>query len=106
MTTSYCVILSTAGNKDEAEHLAELLVSRQLAACVQIVNILSTYIWQGKFTKEAEYLLVIKTAAHLYSEVETIILENHSYEVPEIIQIPIVQGLPAYLTWISENTKS
>lgn len=105
MTTSFCVILTTS-SKDEAERLAEMLVSRKLAACVQIVNIASTYMWQGKITKEAEFLLLIKTTAHLYPAVETAIMENHSYEVPEIIQIPITRGLPAYLTWVGENTKS
>ncbi len=105
MTKSYDIILTTTGSKEEADRLAEMLVSRQLAACVQVINIGSTYMWQGKITQEAEFLLLIKTASHLYSEVEKIIVENHSYEIPEIIQIPIVQGLPAYLAWIDENTK-
>lgn len=105
MTKSYDIILTTTGSKEEADRLAEMLVSRQLAACVQVINIGSTYMWQGKITQEAEFLLLIKTASHLYSEVEKIIVENHSYEIPEIIQIPIGQGLPAYLAWIDENTK-
>lgn len=105
MTKSYDIILTTTGSKEEADRLAEMLISRQLAACVQVINIGSTYMWQGKITQEAEFLLLIKTASHLYSEVEKIIVENHSYEIPEIIQIPIVQGLPAYLAWIDENTK-
>jgi len=105
MTKSYDIILTTTGSKEEADRLAEMLVSRQLAACVQVINIGSTYMWQGKITQEAEFLLLIKTASHLYSEVEKIIVENHSYEIPEIIQIPIVQGLPAYLARIDENTK-
>ena len=105
MTKSYDIILTTTGSKEEADRFAEMLISRQLAACVQVINIGSTYMWQGKITQEAEFLLLIKTASHLYSEVEKIIVENHSYEIPEIIQIPIVQGLPAYLAWIDENTK-
>ncbi|MEN6299222.1 MAG: divalent-cation tolerance protein CutA [Anaerolineaceae bacterium] len=105
MTKSYDIILTTTGSKEETDRLAEMLISRQLAACVQVINIGSTYMWQGKITQEAEFLLLIKTASHLYSEVEKIIVENHSYEIPEIIQIPIVQGLPAYLAWIDENTK-
>ncbi|MBN1537321.1 MAG: divalent-cation tolerance protein CutA [Anaerolineales bacterium] len=106
MTTAFCVVLSTAGNKEEAEHLSEMLVSRCLAACVQMVHINSIYSWQDKIDKEAEVLLLIKTATHLYSEVETAILENHSYETPEIIQIPITQGLPGYLEWVEESIKS
>ncbi len=103
MTGSYCVILTTAGSQDEADRLAELLVSRRLAACVQIANIASTYIWKGKVTQSAEFLLLIKTAASRYQEVETAIVENHSYEIPEIIQLPVEQGLDRYLGWISDN---
>ena len=104
MSSLYCVILTTAGSQAEAERLAEMLVSRQLAACVQIVNILSCYRWKGTVTKEAELLLLIKTATHLYAEVEAAIVENHNYEVPEVIQIPVEQGLDRYLEWISDNT--
>jgi periplasmic divalent cation tolerance protein len=86
--------------------LAELLVSRRLAACVQITDIRSCYTWKDKTVKEPEQLLLIKTASHLYPEVEKTILENHSYEVPEIVQIPIAQGFDRYLGWISENTGS
>jgi periplasmic divalent cation tolerance protein len=104
MSSPYSVILTTAGSQDEADRLAEMLVSRQLAACVQIANIASCYRWKGAVTKEAEFLLLIKTAAHLYSAVEAAIVENHSYEVPEVIQLPIEQGLDRYLGWILENT--
>ncbi len=104
MSNLYCVILTTAGSQDEANRLAEMLVSRQLAACVQIANILSCYRWKGAVTREVEFLLLIKTAAHLYGAVEAAIVENHSYEVPEVVQLPIEQGLDRYLGWISENT--
>jgi periplasmic divalent cation tolerance protein len=105
MSESYCVILSTAGSLDEANRLAELLVERKLAACVQIANISSVYRWQGQVKKEAECLLFIKTASHLHRQVEAAIVENHSYEIPEVIQIPITNGLERYLGWIGENTK-
>ena len=105
MASPYCVILATAGSPDEADRLAEMLVSRRLAACVQIANIASCYRWKGAVTKEAECLLLIKTAAHLYAAVEAAIVENHSYEVPEVIQLPIEQGLDRYLGWITENTR-
>lgn len=104
-TTPTCVILSTAGTRAEAERLAELLVTRQLAACVQITEIASCYLWEGKLVKEPEYLLLIKTRHSLFSEVQAAILANHSYAVPEIVQLPIEQGLPAYLSWLLENTK-
>jgi periplasmic divalent cation tolerance protein len=104
MSDAYCVILTTVGSQDEANRLAELLVERKLAACVQIANIASVYRWQGQVQKEAEYLLLIKTATHLYRNVEKAIVENHSYEIPEIVQLPIVNGLERYLGWIAENT--
>ncbi len=105
MADAFCVILTTAGSPEEADRLAEMLVSRRLAACVQMIPMTSCYTWKEQVTKEAETLLLIKTAAHLYHEVEAAIVENHSYEVPEVVQIPITQGLDRYLGWIEENTK-
>jgi len=105
MPDSYCVILTTTPTANEADRLAEMLVSRRLAACVQISNITSCYMWQGKVAREAECLLFIKTASHLYQEVEATILENHSYEIPEVIQLPVTQGSERYLGWVGENTK-
>jgi len=103
MPDSYCMILTTTPNHDEADQLAELLVSRRLAACVQISQVASCYRWQGRVIQEAECLLFIKTAARLYPDVEAAILEKHSYEIPEIVQLPIAQGLGRYLGWIEEN---
>jgi periplasmic divalent cation tolerance protein len=104
MSETYCVILTTAGSQEEADRLAELLVSSRLATCVQIASITSHYRWEGKVVREPEFLLLIKSAERLYSQVETAILENHSYETPEIIQLPVCQGFARYLSWISENT--
>lgn len=105
MPESYSLVLSTAGTAQEADRLAEMLVSSKLAACVQIVNIASVYTWEGEMHKEPEYLLLIKTAAGRYAEVESAIVQHHSYEIPEIVQVPIERGLPAYLAWIAANTK-
>ena len=105
MTEECCVILTTVGDKDEADRLAELLVSRKLAACVQITPVSSVYTWKGALQKESEHLLLIKTATRRYDEVQAAIRENHSYEVPEIVQLPVERGLPAYLDWISTGTK-
>jgi len=104
MPETYCVVLTTAGSYEEAHRLAEILVSRQLAACVQINDVTSFYTWNGALRREPEHLLLIKTRAALYAAVQAAILENHSYEVPEIIQLPIQQGLDRYLAWIDENT--
>jgi periplasmic divalent cation tolerance protein len=105
MADSYCMILTTTGSQEEASRIADRLVADRLAACVQTIQISSTYRWKGKVTKEAEYLLLIKTSTNLYKDVETAILETHSYEIPEIIQIPIEQGLDRYLGWIDESTR-
>jgi periplasmic divalent cation tolerance protein len=105
MPDSYCVILTTTGNLQEAENMARTLVSRKLAACVQITDVSSTYMWKGELRKEQEHLLLIKTSASRYAEVEAAIVENHSFEVPEIVQLPVQQGLPAYLDWISAGVR-
>ena len=105
MPDSCCVILTAAGSEEEASRLAEMLVSRNLAACVQVTGISSVYRWEGRLHKEPEHLLLIKTTAHRYAEIEAAIVANHSYEVPEIVQLGVEQGLPAYLEWISENTR-
>ena len=105
MNDAYSVILTTTGSADEAQRLAEVLVSRKLAACVQTVPIASTYRWKEELQHDQEFLLLIKTASTLYARVEAAILEVHSYEVPEIVQLPIARGLPAYLTWISDSTR-
>jgi len=99
------IIMTTAASQDEADQLADVLVSGKLAACVQYTPITSCYRWKGAMHKETEFLLLVKTAAHLYPRVEAAILEIHSYEVPEIIQLPILQGLERYMTWIGENTE-
>ena len=104
MPDTYCVITTTTESLQEAENMARMLVSRRLAACVQIVDVSSVYTWQGEIRKEPEHLLLIKALADRYAEIETAIRENHSYEVPEILQLPVEDGWPAYLKWISEST--
>jgi periplasmic divalent cation tolerance protein len=104
MDTSYCMILSTAGTQEEAEQLSAVLVRERLAACVQITTIHSTYIWQDTLHQDPEWLLLIKTRADLYPKVEDALRAHHSYDTPEIIQVPILRGSAAYFDWIDENT--
>jgi periplasmic divalent cation tolerance protein len=104
MSEAHCVTLTTTGSRDEAQRLADILVSRRLAACVQILDIASTYTWKEELLHDNEHLLLIKTSARLYERVEAAILEIHSYEVPEIVQLPIGRGLAGYLNWITDNT--
>ena len=102
----YCCVLSTVPSLKKARQLAGLLVSKRLAACVQILpGLESHYRWKGKRETSREVLLLIKTNLSAYKKVEKIILQHHPYDVPEIVCLPITQGSRAYLKWISEETK-
>ena len=96
----YSIIKTTCANKDEAKKLAKMLVKKQYAACVQMIPIDSVYLWDGKMCGNSEIALFIKPKLTFFEEIAHIIKKNHSYEVPEIIQIPIINGLPEYLKWI------
>ncbi|MEA5624721.1 divalent-cation tolerance protein CutA [Nostoc sp. UHCC 0251] len=102
----YGVVLVTAGNMQEAEAIANALVEAKLAACVSLLPIHSIYTWQGELHKEQECQLLIKTDLAQFPAMEAKIMELHSYEVPEIIALPIVAGSQAYLQWISQQVKS
>lgn len=91
----------------KARHLAGLLISRRLAACVQILpGLESHYRWEGKKETSKEILLLIKTRRLLYKRLEKTILANHPYKVPEIICLPITRGSKTFLDWISQETGS
>ena len=101
----YTVIMSTCPDDEQARSLAAGLVDNGLAACVNILpNMTSIYRWQGKREMESEVLLMIKTRQSLYPDVEQYILQHHSYEVPEIIALPLINGSSSYLDWIDTQT--
>lgn len=101
---AYSLVLSTASSRDEAQEIARTLVERRLVACVNIVGpIDSIYRWKGEVESAQEFLLLIKTEAEKFESVREAVKSLHSYEVPEVVQISIENGLPAYLTWISES---
>lgn len=101
-TEGYRMVLTTCPTREEAYRLASLLVRGHAAACVQITEITSCYEWKGEVKTEPEQLLIIKARADAYEKIEKIISDNHSYEVPEIVSIPIDRGSTAYLRWIDE----
>jgi len=101
---SHCIILATTTSAQEADKIANILIENRAAACVQISPITSVYRWQGKVERENELRLTIKTTEALYPQVENLIKENHSYEVPQIVKLPITGGLREYLNWILEET--
>mgnify|MGYP001132203476 CR=1 FL=1 len=104
MSAQFSVIMTTCSNREDAGRLASLLIDRRLAACVQVTDITSYYRWEGSVNNEGEALLLIKTRADRYADIEACIKENHNYEVPEIVQVPIAGGLSSYLAWIDEET--
>ena len=97
------IVFMTAANGEEAARLADLLVGANLAACVQIMpEIESVYRWQGQIERQSEVLLLAKTSRAKFPELEKEVRALHSYETPEIIAVPIVEGSPAYLKWLAE----
>ncbi|HEV8591279.1 MAG TPA: divalent-cation tolerance protein CutA [Pyrinomonadaceae bacterium] len=97
------IVLTTVPNTEEAEGLAERIVSEKLAACVQIVpRITSIYFWEGKIAKENELLLLIKTKEELYEKLATFIKSNHTYEVPEITAISADKVSDEYAKWLAD----
>jgi len=102
---TYCIIYSTVGSQEEADKIANVLLETRTAACVQMIPIVSAYRWKGKIERANEILLSIKTTDALYLRVEELIRQNHSYEVPQIVKLPITAGLQEYLNWISEETQ-
>ena len=103
----YLMIVTTCPDAPVAEKIANALVDSSLAACVQIIpGIKSIFRWQGKLDSAAEFLLLIKTVAQNYAEIERLINDLHSYEVPEIIALPVTTGSRDYLAWIDDNSKA
>ncbi|MDR1890895.1 MAG: divalent-cation tolerance protein CutA [Puniceicoccales bacterium] len=105
MKSDYIIVLTTVGSKELAETLAKDIILERLAACVQIQQIESFYAWADKVEHGDEYLLTIKTRATLFEDLSQFILKNHDYKIPEIIQIPIMQGSKPYLEWLKAATK-
>lgn len=97
------VILTTTPNINEAESLAKKIVEAKLAACVQILpQIKSIYFWNGEIQNDSEHLLLIKTLNEKFAKVNDFILENHSYEVPEIVALEAKDVSESYLKWLTD----
>ena len=103
--TDKIVVLSTCSSPEEAEKVARKLVEERLAACVNIVNgVRSIYRWQEKVEDASEWLLIIKTRRGLFERVRAQIERIHSYDVPEVVALPIVEGSEGYLDWLDKET--
>jgi periplasmic divalent cation tolerance protein len=106
-STGLVVAFSTAGSPEEGRRIARALIAEQLAACVNIVdNICSIYRWQGGIQSSPESLLTIKTRANLIPAIESRLRELHSYDVPELVAVPIVRGAQPYLEWLLSSTRA
>jgi periplasmic divalent cation tolerance protein len=102
--TGKVVIFVTTGTEEEAHKVAELLLAKRKAACVNIVpRVDSSFWWQGKLDSARESLLIIKTRASLLHEIIELVKSVHSYKVPEIIALPIIGGSEDYLKWIDDE---
>jgi periplasmic divalent cation tolerance protein len=99
--TDKIVVLSTASSAAEAEAIARRLVEERLAACVNVVTgVRSFYRWKGKIENSPEWLLVIKSSRGRFEELRAALEKLHSYEVPEAIALPVVEGAENYLNWM------
>lgn len=101
----HCLIMVSVGNEAEAKLIAKALVEQQAAACVQLMPIQSTYVWEGKFECDAEFLLLIKTRTDFSERVEQIVNSLHSYDVAEVISFDISEGSHSYLEWIDQMVR-
>jgi periplasmic divalent cation tolerance protein len=94
----------TAASVDEANRLADMLVDKRLAGCVQIMREMdSVYRWQGKVERQREVLLIAKTLNSKFTEIEREVVKLHSYETPEIVAFPLTAGSGPYLEWLSAS---
>jgi periplasmic divalent cation tolerance protein len=97
-------VFMTTPSREEAGRLAEMLVTRQLAGCVQILpEMESVYRWQGNVERQREVLLIAKTLSSKFAELESEVRALHSYETPEIVAVPLTAGSRSYLEWLSAS---
>jgi periplasmic divalent cation tolerance protein len=107
MESTKLLVLTNLPDRAAAERIAELLIGRQLAACVNILApCRSVYRWKGAVQHDEEHPMLIKTTAERYPALEQAIRSAHPYELPEIIAVPIERGLPAYLDWVAAETNT
>lgn len=106
MNTKYIIVLVTTANKAEAEKIAQTLLKEKLIACANIISpITSFFHWSGKVDRAEESLVVMKSRMDLFAELAKRLKGLHSYEVPEILALPVVEGSKAYLDWMGEVLK-
>lgn len=101
------VVLVTTSSEEEAKKIARVLVEQGLVACVNILpQLKSIFQWEGKISEEEECLMILKTRMSLFKALEKRINTQHSYDVPEIIALPIIEGAQSYLSWVQDMTRN
>ena len=106
MSSNFIIVLVTTANKSEAEKISQALLKDKLIACANIISpVTSFFHWQDKLDQTEECLVVMKSRMSLFSELADRVKSLHSYEVPEILALPIVEGSQSYLDWLSSVTK-
>lgn len=105
--TDKIVVLSTCASAEEARRIAQELIASRLAACVNLLPaVRSVYHWKGAVEQGEEVLMIIKSARPLLEKLKAAIARQHSYEVPEIVALPIVDGAASYLAWMDKELAS
>jgi uncharacterized protein involved in tolerance to divalent cations len=103
--TDYILVFITASSEKEGEKIASTLIKGRLAACVNLIGaVKSTFRWKRQVSTEEEVLLIAKTKDMLFEKLKKRVLELHSYEVPEILALPVLAGFEKYLNWIEKET--
>ncbi len=101
----YAIVFTTCKTLTDRDALIEAALTHKLAACVQVDDVVSHYVWEGKLEQEDEYRLTFKTRSALVPALTAKIREVHTYDIPQIVACDITSGLPEYLAWIDESTQ-
>lgn len=99
-----CLVLTAFECKEQAKPVIDVLIYEHLASCVQLHDVESTYVWKGKVVRTNETVASIRTMTDVYPKLKDRLMKLHPYELPEIVQIPVADGLDTYVDWIAENT--
>jgi periplasmic divalent cation tolerance protein len=103
---SYIIVLMTAATREEAENITRNLLDQKLIACANIIGpVSSLFWWENRISQENEFLVLMKSHSEHFEKLATTIKQMHSYEVPEIIAVPITRGEPSYLEWLSRSLR-
>lgn len=106
METTNIVVLVTTSNREEAEKIVKCLLDEKLIACANIISSVSSFFtWKGKTEKAKEHFIIMKSRLDLFEKISEKVKAIHSYQVPEIIALPIIEGFKAYLKWLNNSLR-